>query len=137
MWTYVAIFISFLCVNKQLDLQSLLTEVGRVLATREGWYGQRRIVQRWFVFSVAAVGVLTLMITAWRIRSVLRERILLLLGLISLLAFIVIRAASFHHVDMLLGHEVLGFRLNWILELGGIGLVGLGAVQSMRHRPNK
>jgi hypothetical protein len=70
---------------------------------------------------------------AWKIRSILRESIVLLLGLSSLITFIVIRAASFHHVDVLLRSQLLGIRVNWILELGGIALIALSAAQSARH----
>jgi len=133
MWLGIGVLMSFLCINKQLDLQSLFTDVGRVLATREGWYDQRRTVQRWFVIAVAAAGAMTFVIMAWKIRSILRESIVLLLGLSSLLTFIVIRAASFHHVDVLLGSKLLGVRVNWILELTGIALIALSAAQSARH----
>ena len=129
MWVSIAVLMLFLCINKQLDLQSLFTDVGRVLARQEGWYDQRRIVQRWFVLGAASAGALMLAVFAWKIRYILRERIVLLFGLTSLLTFIVIRAASFHHVDVLLRSRILGFRLNWILELGGIALVALAAAQ--------
>jgi len=32
-------------INKQLDLQTALTEAGRVLARYQGWYEQRQFVQ--------------------------------------------------------------------------------------------
>ena len=133
MWLGIGVLMSFLCINKQLDLQSLFTDVGRVLATHEGWYNQRRMVQRWFVIAVAAAGAMTFVIMAWKIRSVLRESIVLLLGLTSLLTFIVIRAASFHHFDVFIRSELLGVRVNWVLELGGIALIALSAAQSARH----
>jgi hypothetical protein len=130
MWLGVGVLMTFLCINKQLDLQSLFTDVGRVLANREGWYDQRRAVQRWFVIAVAAAGATTFVFLAWKIRNVLRESIVLLLGLCSLITFIVIRAASFHHVDVLLGSELMGVRVNWILELGGIALIALSAARA-------
>ncbi len=132
-WIISAGLMSFLCVNKQLDFHSLLTEMGRSLAIKEGWYDQRRIVQRWFVLAIAAAGIILLAILAWIIRSVLRERALLLLGLISLFTFTIIRAASFHHVQTLLGSEIVGIRLSWFLELGGISLVAFSAGQSIRR----
>jgi hypothetical protein len=133
MWLGVAVLMSFLCINKQLDLQSLFTDVGRVLAKHEGWYDVRRTVQRWFVIAVAAAGAMTFVIMAWKIRSVLRENIVLLLGLCSLITFIVIRAASFHHVDVFISWELLGIRINWILELTGIALVAFSAAKSARY----
>ena len=71
MWLGVGVLMAFLCINKQLDLQSLFTDVGRVLANREGWYGQRRAVQRWFVLAIAAAGATTFVILVWKIRSAL------------------------------------------------------------------
>ena len=132
-WWGVAVLMAFLCINKQLDLQSLFTDVGRLIAERQGWYGERRTVQLLFVISVAAAGILTFVIAARKIKSVLREGILLLLGLSWLLIFIIVRAASFHHVGVLLGSELLGIRVNWILELSGIALIALSAARSARH----
>jgi len=132
-WLNVAILMAFLCINKQLDLQSLLADVGRLLAEQQGWYGERRTVQLWFVIAVAAAGILTFVIIAKKIRSVLREGILLLLGLSWLLIFVIVRAASFHHVGVLLASELLGVRVNWILELGGVALIALSAARSARH----
>ena len=43
------------------------------------------------------------------------------------MGFVVIRAASFHHVDAFLASRLGGLRWNWILELGGILIVAVGA----------
>jgi hypothetical protein len=61
------------------------------------------------------------------LRPLSASRALALSGLIFLLSFVLIRAASFHHVDVLINQTALGLRWNWILELSGIGLVGGGA----------
>jgi hypothetical protein len=134
-WLGVTVLMLFLGLNKQLDLQSLLTDIGRVLARRDGWYGQRRAVQRWFVLAAAATGVTGLAVMVWKSRAVLRERLSLLIGLSLLVTFVIIRAASFHHVDVLIHSRVLGLRINWILELGGIFLIGYGAARSIRRPP--
>ncbi|MGV3773512.1 MAG: hypothetical protein ACO1QB_11460, partial [Verrucomicrobiales bacterium] len=52
---------------------------------------------------------------------------LALAGALFLTAFVLIRAASFHHVDAALKADFAGMRLNWILELTGIVLVAFGA----------
>jgi hypothetical protein len=39
------------------------------------------------------------------------------------LGFVLIRAASFHHVDQFIGQTILGLRWNWVLEMSGISLV--------------
>jgi hypothetical protein len=128
-WTGVAALMALLCVNKQLDLQSLVTDLGRVLARSEGWYGERRAVQRVFVLVLAASGCAAFAVLVWKTHSTLPESTLLLCGLSFLLNFIMVRAASFHHFDMFLKSRRWGVRANWALELGGIGLVAFSAAR--------
>lgn len=127
-WVGLAVLYVALGVNKQLDLQSLVTELGRINAQAFGWYERRAEVQVWFVGAVAlsGVGALALLsLTApWRSWA----RAIASLGTVSLLVFIVIRASSFHHVDRWLGDRVLGLRWNWLLELSGIALTSVGAL---------
>jgi hypothetical protein len=52
LWLAVAVAMACLCVNKQLDLQSLFTDIGRAVARHQGWYEQRRSFQKWFVLGV-------------------------------------------------------------------------------------
>jgi hypothetical protein len=42
-------------VNKQLDLQTLLGDVGRSVSTAQGWYDKRRAVQAVFVLVFAII----------------------------------------------------------------------------------
>jgi hypothetical protein len=41
---------------------------------------------------------------------------LALFGTMLIIAFVLIRAASFHHIDRFIGSTVLGFRWNGLLE---------------------
>jgi hypothetical protein len=131
LWRGVGLVMAVLCLNKQLDLQSLFTDIGRTLATRWGWYDERRTIQLLFVIAAAAAGTAMVIYIASKTRSILRERKLLLFGLAFLLTFIVIRAASFHHVATVLAAEVLGVRVNGILELTGILMIALSAARSI------
>jgi hypothetical protein len=134
MWAWIGLLMSFLCVNKQLDLQTLFTRVGRELAERGGWYGSRRIVQFLFVLAVAAFGVWAFVVIVRKTRLILKERRLLLFGLCFLISFIIIRASSFHHVAVILEARVWGVRLNWLLELGGIVMIAASAAQALRRQ---
>ena len=58
---------------------------------------------------------------------------LALIGTTIVLGFVLIRAASFHHVDVLLKIGLGDFRLNHVLELTGIGFVGYAAWRSTRE----
>lgn len=127
-WFAVASLMTFLCLNKQLDLQSLFTDIGRVIFRKQGWYGERREFQKWFVLGVLAASFLgTLFLILW-FRGFWKNHFLLASGLIFLLTFIVVRAVSFHHFDVFLGSRLAGVKMNWLLELSGIALVWLAAI---------
>jgi len=137
-WWSLAVALLLLGVNKQLDLQFWLTAVGRQLARTHGWYSRRRTVQIWFVAGVATAGLFLAMLAGWTMRRWWRETWLALLGLAILIAFVVIRAASIHHVDEMLRLELAGLRFTRILELGGIGCIGTAAALNMTdHRKRK
>ncbi|HLQ19712.1 MAG TPA: YgjV family protein [Tabrizicola sp.] len=133
-WWIACAVLLFLALNKQLDLQSLLTMVGRCHASLAGWYEERRAVQRAFVLAVAGGGVVALVLLALLLRGILRRVWAALLGLGFVCGFVVIRAASFHHVDVLIGTSALGVKVNWLLELPGPLLV---LAVAMRRRPTK
>jgi hypothetical protein len=131
-WLVVATVMFLLGINKQLDLQSLLTNIGRIIANHGGWYEQRRTIQFWFVVAVGLVSIAMFILLVRKTRSIFHGRAILLLGLSVLLLFVVMRAASFHHVGVFLGRRVLGLKLNWLLELGSIALVAISAAQAGR-----
>lgn len=134
LWLAVALVMACLCVNKQLDLQSLLTDIGRVISRHQGWYERRRSIQQWFVLGVL-VGAGTFGYWfIWRFRAFWASHWLLASGLLFLLTFIAIRAISFQHVDVILGTSVLGIRINWVLELTGILIVSLSATRELARR---
>lgn len=132
-WLLFAVLMLALGINKQLDLQSLFTVVGRQLALDHGWYEQRRAVQALFIRAVAVAGLLTLFAGAWLVRRHLADVWLAGLGAVFIVVFVVVRASSFHHVDTLLSGTLGGARVNWILELGGIALVFAGARRYARR----
>lgn len=124
-WLAACLLMVLLGVNKQLDLQTLFTEIGRDLSQAQGWYEQRRKYQALFIVTIGLIGAGAACGAAFVLRRVARRIVLALSGLSALVVFIVVRAASFHHVDILLRSGPI--RLNWVLELGGIGLVALAA----------
>jgi hypothetical protein len=69
-WRSVSVAFFLLGINKQLDLQSAITELGRIVALAGGWYGQRQTVQVCFIIGVAAVCLAaTLILFFWTRRS--------------------------------------------------------------------
>lgn len=128
-WTIAAAIMLFLAVNKQLDLQSLFTMVGRCHAQLAGWYDRRYVIQEIFILSVAVGGVVVLGLLVLLLRGTLHRVWPALLGMAFVCAFVLIRAASFHHVDGLLGSWAMGMKINWLLELPGPLLVAIVALR--------
>lgn len=131
-WLLLAVGLGALGINKQLDLQTAVTEIGRLVAHAGGWYERRHEVQIYFMVAVVVSGALALASLSWLSWPLSSGRALALGGVTFLACFVLIRASSFHHVDIFLGQTALGLRWNSILELSGIGLVGAGAIIERR-----
>lgn len=132
-WWIAAAILLALAVNKQLDLQTLLTLVARCHAQLAGWYDIRRTIQREFILGVAVAGGGLMLVLAWLLRGILGRVWPALLGLGFVCVFVLVRAASFHHVDSLLGTWVFGVKMNWVFELPGPILVAIAAWRRRRH----
>lgn len=133
-WRGLAIGLAALGVNKQLDLQSALTELGRILAAEGGWYDSRHRVQRVFIL---AVGLAAALVGAWLLYVMRRAPAgtrIGVLGACALLGFVVIRASSFHHVDLFIRSRWWGLRGNWLVEVGGLLVILAGAALRSRER---
>jgi hypothetical protein len=126
-WALLMAMMVVLGINKQLDLQSWFTEVARDLALAQGWYERREGVQRAFIYVIASLGVVASLGFAWLLRRELPRIGFAVLGTVFIVVFVLLRASSFHHIDVFLGEGPGGIRMNWILELGGICFVGLNA----------
>jgi hypothetical protein len=132
-WWALACALLALGINKQLDLQTLFTQVLRDLAQAQGWYERRRPYQVAFIAAIAVVGSLGTALLAYSLRRVVRRVWLAVLGVGLLVSFVMIRAASIHQIDVLLKQGAV--RLNWILELGSVSLIGLSALRELRRAP--
>jgi len=129
LWVGLAGLLGLLAVNKQLDLQTLFTDLGRVAAREQGWYAQRDHVQLAFIVGALILGGIAVAVLARLARGRLRHYVVALFGAALVVCFVVVRATSFHGLDWLLDHRVAGLRLNWILELGAIAVVAWGALR--------
>ena len=134
-WSAVALLLIALGINKQLDLQSLLTTVGRNLAHAQHWYDQRRTYQMLFIALFIALCLVIVLLLWRRTRRASEPVRAAMIGVVVLLGFIAVRAASFDHFDTLLMDRIGGWRLNWLLELGGIALIGLPAAVAASSAP--
>jgi hypothetical protein len=135
-WRSISVLFLLLGINRQLDLLTTLTQAGRILAHSEGWYEQRQLFQLTFISLVAVIcfisGIAVLIwgrdapICAW----------IAMIGTTLVSGYVLIRAASYHHVDRFVGQTIFGLRWNWILEIGGIVLVLLMSQWRQVQLPN-
>ncbi|MFT3812133.1 MAG: hypothetical protein QM740_02020 [Acidovorax sp.] len=126
-WRLLMLAMIALGINKQLDLQSALTEWERILAFEQGWYGNRRQYQVAFIAAVPVAGLTVLAAMLVLIWGSPAPTLWACTGAAGLVVFVAIRAASFHHVDEILGWRLGGLPLNWILEMGSLVVIAWGA----------
>lgn len=122
-WLYLGAFLLLLAVNKQLDLQSWLTEIVKDSAQAHGWYGHRRPVQIVFIVILGLGALIALLSLRLFLANSWRHNKLTWMGIILLCTFILMRAASFHHFDIFINRPVLGLKINVIFEIGAILLI--------------
>lgn len=131
-WWLMALAMLLLGINKQLDLQTWFTEVGRDMAREQGWYARRRWVQMVFIAWLLLAAVAARGWLAKRLVDLDRYAHRAGIGLLVLMVFVVVRAASFHHIDKLLWLTFEGMRFNALLELSGIALIALAAIGRLK-----
>ncbi len=133
-WLIIGLLSLILGFNKQLDLQSLLTAIGKYYAHQQGWYERRRLIQGAFIGMILILGIGFI---AWGMRffkGILIHNWLAFTGIVFLIVFILIRASSFHHMDQLIGFRFMELKLNWILELTGIYSIVFNALWILRSK---
>ena len=126
-WSILTVIMFALGINKQLDLQTYMTTIGKYYARRDGWYQHRAIFQYSFIKFIFVLSFSSLALLIFYLRDTFIDNILAILGICLLLGFIAIRASSFHHVDAFISSSIFSVRMNWIMELSAIFLISLSA----------
>lgn len=133
-WALFGIAFVALGLNKQLDLQAALTDIGRIVVTRVGLMAHKGTLQVAFITLVVSICCATIFALSRTLRCAHPAARVASLGATLVVAFVAIRAASFHHIDEFIGSTVLMVRWNWILEIGGIALVLIGSIWLRRSK---
>lgn len=126
-WRITAALLVLLGFNEVLDLQTLLTAVGREHAYVNGWYGDRRMVQYLFVIALLIAAVIAGM-TALRLTLRMPAEVrFAMAGLVCIGIFIMLRAATFNQLWAGLFITPLQLNWAWVLEISGILTVAAAA----------
>jgi len=126
-WRCISILFLALGVNKQLNVITALTTFGRAVAHLQGWYERRQPLQV-VVIGVLAVScvLVVVMLLIWMRRAPIPTW-LALIGTMLTVTFVLIRAVSYHDLDLFLFERIMGLRWNSVIEIGGISLVLLAS----------
>lgn len=123
-WLLVILILFVFGINKQLDLQVLLVEIGRPIAVKSGWYESRRIVQALFAFVMTGIAGLFAVMMVFLVRRHWHDNVLALFGLLILSIYGIIETMSQSHVGFSLdSYEKWGFRFTDMIEMAGILLI--------------
>jgi hypothetical protein len=132
-WGCLSAALFILGINKQLDLQSAFTEFFRIIAKSEGWYQDRQVYQGLFILALGLAALAVVCILAYLARRLSAWTKLAVTGSVLIMAYVVIRAASFHHFDAFIQSRIFSIKMNWIIELGGIAIVLLSALKRRKE----
>ncbi|WP_422061273.1 hypothetical protein [Sphingopyxis sp.] len=133
-WQVTAVLLVFLGINELLDLQTLLTMIGRANAKANGWYPEHRRIQYLFIIGLTVATAVAGLVVLWLTRRAHAMVRLALMGLGFIGLFVLLRAASFHHFDDLLGRGAPSFNWGSIQEMAGIIIVA-GAAALYTRKP--
>jgi hypothetical protein len=134
LWYLITALMLFLCINKQLDLQSFFTAFFRYIFKLTGLYEHRKEYQQLFIVGILILGLTISLAIVIELHQVIKKHLLAIAGIIFLMIFIVVRAASFHNVDEFIDYRFLGIRMNWILELAGISLILINSITLIKRK---
>ncbi|MBM3289574.1 MAG: hypothetical protein FJY92_05435 [Candidatus Hydrogenedentes bacterium] len=129
-WLLLTTMLLALGVNKQLDLQTLLWLKARVAIRSIGLYEVRIWIQFALIAAVAALGAVVYVVLFKLVRGAKLGPKLALTGLVFLLSFICVRIISIGPIDHLLNHSVLLWKMNHLLEGGGLCILLAGTALS-------
>jgi len=121
LWQGIFAVLIVLAINRLLG--GAITDLARVYAIQRGWYWQRRIVQAEFIFIVAITCWLVAITVLFLARHSPAATQIALMGIVTLIALAFVRDTSLHQIDYLINLRIVGLKVNWILDLGGLGLV--------------
>jgi len=134
-WWLVAVLLILLGINKQLDVQLLLADVGRAFTKHQGWYGQRKPVQI-RVLALGACAILAcLQEVGFRLKRGPKSNWFALCGLFFLAGNVLIHLVSLHSIGNFLGYSLVGLSMGEGFEILAILCITVSAfVYNQTHR---
>jgi uncharacterized membrane protein YhaH (DUF805 family) len=133
LWAIGATVLVALAINKQLDLQSMAVNAARCVARAQGWYDTRRMFQEEVIFGLVIAAGILVPALLFALRRAIAGNLAFVVSLSALVVFVLLRAISFHHLDILFGRELLSFRLHRLIEMASLGAVIVTTAARLRR----
>ncbi len=118
-WYVVCAAVVFLAINKQLDLQMLVTDVLRTAAREYQVYTVRKSFQIRVVSLFASLGLSFLLLLLSVLRNFHKSLYLAVAGVSCLFSFLVLRLISYHGIDAVFSRRIGCFTLFETMEIAG------------------
>ncbi len=132
LWVFSASVLVALAVNKQLDLQTMFVAAARCIAQAQGWYETRREYQTEVVVGLVLGAAILVPAIVLAFRRAMTGNFAFVLSLSLLVVFVLLRAISLHHLDIVFGLEFMSLRLHRIIEVVALCTVILSAVRRLQ-----
>ena len=133
-WVATAGLLVVFALNEVFDFQTLITDIGKVVARRDGWYEGRHEIQFVFVIALGIAGAVVGATLLWLVRKMHWTVHLAVAGLGSIALFILARAISFHKMDAWFVQKMPLFNQGTVQELIGGAIIALAAILYLLRR---
>lgn len=127
-WRVLFMVVLLLCINKQLDLQMLITDIARTAAKELQVYEFRKPIQIKVISFFASMAIGLFCLVGMLVRQAHKGLLLALAGISVITGYLFLRLMSYHSVDAMLGRKLFIFSLFDVIEFLGILLIGAGVV---------
>ncbi len=129
LWLIIGTLFLLLSINKQLDLHRLITEFGRNLAHKQGWYQYKHEIELIFMMSLLSLYLCLLALIYKKLSNFNKHQLAAVLGVSCTILYALLKVFSFHHLDYWLTFTFDFLNFLWILEIGGIAIVLITLIQ--------
>ena len=133
MWLLVAGFLAASSLGRALDVVGQVGDATRSTAIEDGWYDVRRWFQRIAVLAIVGSWSMAVLFAALRTPERRRRYVPIAVGVVTLAAFVLVRAVSLHSIDSVTQHGVGSIDVGIVVELVLLGVVASGISVAWRR----
>jgi hypothetical protein len=128
-WPLTATIFVIMALGRAGGLAEWIIGRFRGEAYEAGWYADRRPLQAAVVIALACAWLLCVLVACWRIPERRRRYLPMTVIVLTVGAYVAVRAVSLHQIDTLLyRRDVSGMRVGTLVEYAVLLIAGLGTL---------